>query len=52
LFTQPQRVNNENFVSSTNIQWKCSKNHIWFATPNNVKGKKSWCPKCSKRKKH
>jgi hypothetical protein len=45
-------VNNENFVSSTNIQWKCSKNHIWFATPNNVKGKKSWCPKCSKRKKH
>lgn len=31
----------------TKMVWKCSENHIWQATPNNIKRGK-WCPNCSK----
>lgn len=29
--------------------WKCSKGHNWSATWNNIKYRKSWCPKCAKQ---
>ncbi len=31
---------------ATKLKWKCSENHIWEATPNNIKHGK-WCPTCS-----
>ena len=30
----------------TKVIWQCSENHIWEATPNNIKRGK-WCPTCS-----
>ena len=33
--------------AKTKLKWKCTKKHIWFASPDNVKNKGSWCPKCS-----
>lgn len=31
----------------TKLQWKCSKNHTWFATLNHIKQSNSWCPICT-----
>ncbi|MGV3632253.1 MAG: zinc-ribbon domain-containing protein [Bacteroidota bacterium] len=28
------------------IKWKCAENHVWEATPNNIKRGK-WCPTCN-----
>jgi hypothetical protein len=28
-------------------RWRCSQEHEWEASPNNIKTKKSWCPHCS-----
>jgi len=28
------------------LKWQCSNDHIWEATPNNIKAKNSWCPYC------
>lgn len=36
--------------STTKLEWKCSEGHKWFATPNNVINKKSWCPTCSRQR--
>ncbi|MFA5024112.1 MAG: hypothetical protein WC523_04110 [Patescibacteria group bacterium] len=30
-----------------NAKWKCSKGHIWSATPYSVLHKNTWCPECS-----
>lgn len=32
---------------ATKMEWLCSENHIWKATPNNIKRGK-WCPTCTK----
>lgn len=32
---------------ATKMEWLCSENHIWIATPNNIKRGK-WCPTCTK----
>ena len=32
--------------SMTNLTWKCSKGHIWEASPNNIKNNKTWCLEC------
>jgi len=32
---------------ATHLRWKCSFEHEWLATPNNVKNFGSWCPTCS-----
>ena len=32
--------------SGTKLRWRCAKGHEWIATPENVKGRASWCPKC------
>jgi hypothetical protein len=31
------------------LRWKCKSNHTWWATPQDVKNSKSWCPYCMKR---
>lgn len=28
-------------------QWKCAKNHIWFASANSVMNNETWCPICN-----
>ncbi|MFX1297544.1 MAG: hypothetical protein ACFFD2_22165, partial [Promethearchaeota archaeon] len=33
--------------AKTNLKWECSNGHKWEATPDNVKNKESWCPKCA-----
>ena len=35
--------------NSTKMQWKCSKNHTWFAKFGDIK-QGSWCPKCKTSK--
>ncbi len=30
----------------TNLSWECADGHQWKATINNVKNRKTWCPKC------
>ncbi|WP_146116144.1 zinc-ribbon domain-containing protein [Paenibacillus sp. AR247] len=36
--------------NKTNLRWKCSEGHEWEASPNNIKSKGHWCPKCSKNR--
>ncbi|MDG6220747.1 MAG: hypothetical protein QCI38_04780, partial [Candidatus Thermoplasmatota archaeon] len=31
----------------TKLLWRCNKGHEWWATPNNVKDRKTWCKECS-----
>lgn len=31
----------------THLKWRCGKGHEWIATPDNIKNRKSWCPKCA-----
>jgi hypothetical protein len=33
------------------LLWKCREGHEWYAVPANVKNRKSWCPKCARRRK-
>lgn len=33
--------------SKSKLQWQCSENHVWEATPTNVINKNSWCPYCA-----
>ena len=44
-------ISNEYKNSKTKLKWKCSKGHIWEATPNNIKNKNSWCLECSGKEK-
>jgi hypothetical protein len=32
--------------SRTKLEWECAEEHIWFATPGNVKNRNSWCAEC------
>ncbi len=34
------------------LLWKCSAKHQWYARPEHIISGNSWCPKCSKKKKH
>jgi len=34
----------------SNLEWKCSKNHVWLARPDDVKHG-NWCPKCANKKR-
>ena len=38
-------LSNEYIDAKTNLLWKCSKGHIWEATPDNIK-RGTWCPVC------
>lgn len=41
----------KNYVnSSTKLEWKCSDNHQWEATPDSIRDG-AWCPHCSGRRK-
>lgn len=31
----------------TKLHWRCAHGHDWWATPNNVKHARSWCPLCA-----
>ncbi|PFM22979.1 hypothetical protein COJ41_14915 [Bacillus thuringiensis] len=33
--------------SSKHLEWKCEKNHVWKASPDNIKAGK-WCPICGR----
>jgi hypothetical protein len=35
--------------SQTPLEWKCKRQHIWNARPNNIMNG-TWCPKCKNRK--
>lgn len=34
--------------SRAKMKWECRDGHVWFATLNNIKYNKSWCPKCKR----
>lgn len=39
---------------TTKLEWECSQGHRWWATPNNIMKRNSWCAKCfyeSRRRK-
>ena len=39
----------QNYVNgSTKLHWRCQFGHEWFATPDNVKNGRRWCPICAK----
>ncbi len=40
-------LSEEYLDSLTKLKWKCSKNHIWEATYNNVVNHNRWCNKCA-----
>lgn len=42
-------LSNKYINARTNLYWRCSKGHIWQATPDNIK-RGSWCPKCARKK--
>jgi hypothetical protein len=31
----------------SHLKWECKKGHTWKATPDSIKNKNSWCPKCN-----
>ena len=34
-----------NYINNqTKLKWKCSKGHVWEATPDSVKNQNTWCP--------
>src|SRR5262245_25495299 len=39
-------LSNEYVGKNSKLEWKCSKGHIWFATPESVKNAGRWCPVC------
>lgn len=43
-------LSTEYINTSTKLEWKCSKGHTWFATPNGIKAKR-WCPQCARQRK-
>ncbi len=44
-------LSKEYINNQTHMEWKCEKNHTWFATFNNVKNSNSWCPTCAGKAK-
>lgn len=40
-------LSNEYIDPFSNLIWKCSKNHVWYANYNNVVNNNTWCPKCA-----
>ena len=41
-------LSKEYINSHTKLKWKCSKGHIWEASPLNIKYANHWCPICTK----
>jgi hypothetical protein len=35
--------------AKTKMSWQCSEGHTWKATPDQIKNRKTWCPKCANR---
>lgn len=33
---------------TTKLHWRCSLGHEWWAVPDNIKHRKSWCPECAR----
>ena len=33
--------------SRVKLRWRCSKGHVWLATPKMVKHQRTWCPRCA-----
>ncbi len=44
-------LSSEYINSGEKLIWSCQYGHEWSAKPGNVKNKKSWCPKCARKKK-
>ena len=44
-------VSTEYINSKTKLEWICSAGHKWFARPDTVKNRYSWCPHCYKESK-
>jgi thiol-disulfide isomerase/thioredoxin len=42
-------LSDEYVNSYTKMKWKCSDNHEWEATFNNIKQGSSWCPYCDRK---
>jgi hypothetical protein len=39
----------EHYINlDTKLRWRCAHGHEWWATPNNVKHGRTWCPVCAK----
>jgi hypothetical protein len=36
--------------SRTPVPWRCQSGHTWLASPDNIKSKRSWCPRCAREK--
>lgn len=41
-------LSEEYINSATKLTWRCTYGHEWMATPDNVKNRGTWCPKCSR----
>jgi hypothetical protein len=37
--------------SYTHLLWECAAGHQWYATPNSVLNKGTWCRKCHRKQK-
>jgi len=44
-------LSTEYINSEFHMEWKCEKNHTWFATFNKIKNQQTWCPTCSGNEK-
>ena len=44
-------LSTEYINSEFHMQWKCEKNHTWFATFHKIKNQQTWCPTCSGNEK-
>jgi hypothetical protein len=37
--------------SRTKLLWECSKGHVWWTTPHEIKTHNTWCPECYNKNK-
>ena len=43
-------LSEEYLGSMKKLSFRCNEGHIWSATPNSIKSKKTWCRKCAYKK--
>ncbi|CAH1768218.1 4015_t:CDS:1 [Entrophospora sp. SA101] len=44
-------LSTEYINNKSNLLWRCSKGHEWYACLNSIKNRNSWCQLCSKYKR-
>ena len=44
-------LSSEYINNKSNLLWRCSKGHEWYACLNSIKNRNSWCQLCSKYKR-